>query len=190
MTDLGTLGGPYGFANWISDNGNVAGGAQTASQVFHAFLWRHGTMTDLRPTGSAPWAFAEGVNDSGQVAGYDSDTQGQELAAVLWDKGRGYDLNTLIAPSRLHLVTSYYIDGRGDIVGRGALPNGDQRAFVLIRNPSVPLPSGVASGRALPAGGPVDDSAAAVLARHAAQHSSLVAAIRQVRQEGARQHRR
>ena len=108
MTDLGTLGGPYGFANWISEHGDIAGAAQTASQAFHAFLWRHGTMTDLQPTGGAPWAFASGVNDSGQVVGHDSDTQGQELAAVLWTGGHRYDLNTLIAPSRLHLVTAYY----------------------------------------------------------------------------------
>ena len=99
---------------------------------------------DLQPTGGAPWAFASGVNDSGQVVGHDSDTQGQELAAVLWTGGHRYDLNTLIAPSRLHLVTAYYIDDHGDIVGRGALPNGDQRAFMLVRNPSVPLPSGPA----------------------------------------------
>jgi probable HAF family extracellular repeat protein len=185
MTDLGTLGGPYGFANWISEHGDVAGAAQTASQAFHAFLWRHGTMTDLRPTGGAPWAFASGVNDSGQVVGHDSDTQSQELAAVLWAGGHGYDLNTLIAPSRLHLVTAYYIDDHGDIVGRGTLPNGDQRAFLLVRNPSVPLPSGPASARPLPATGLVDNSAAAVLARHAAQRGGLAAAIRQLRQEAA-----
>jgi len=185
MTDLGTLGGPYGFADWVSEHGDVAGAAQTASQAFHAFLWRHGTMTNLRPTGGAPWAFAEGVNDSGQVVGHDSDTQGQELAAVLWAGGHGYDLNTLIAPSRLHLVTAYYIDDHGDIVGRGTLPNGDQRAFLLVRNPSAPLPSRPASPRPLPADGLMDNSAAAVLARHAAQRGGLAAAIRQLRQEAA-----
>jgi probable HAF family extracellular repeat protein len=185
MTDLGTLGGPYGFANWISEHGDIAGAAQTAGQVFHAFLWRHGTMTDLQPTGGAPWAFASGVNDSGQVVGHDSDTQGQELAAVLWTGSHRYDLNTLIAPSRLHLVTAYYIDAHGDIVGRGALPNGDQRAFLLVRNRSVPLPSGPASARPLPATGPVDDSATAVLARHVARRDGLAAAIRQLRQEAA-----
>jgi len=96
-----------------------------------------------------------------------------------------HDLNTLIAPSRLHLVTAYYIDDHGDIVGRGALPNGDQRAFLLVRNRSVPLPSGPVSARPLPATGPVDNSATAVLARHVAQRDGLAAAIRQLRQEAA-----
>ena len=80
---------------------------------------------------------------------------------MLWAGGHGYDLNTLIAPSHLHLVTAYYIDDHGDIVGRGTLPNGDQRAFPLVRNPSVPLPSGPASARPLPVTGLMDNSAAA-----------------------------
>jgi hypothetical protein len=66
-----------------------------------------------------------------------------------------------------------------------AVPNGDQRAFLLIRNPSVPLASGPASAPGLPATGLMDNSAAAVMARHAAQRGGLAAAIRQLRQEAA-----
>jgi len=97
---------------------------------------------------------------------------------VLWAGGHGYDLNTLIARNRLHLVTAYYIDDHGDIVGRRTLPNGDQRAFLLVRNPSAPLPSRPASPRPLPADGLMDNSAAAVLARHAAQPAGYPAMAR------------
>ena len=71
---------------------------------------------------------------------------------MLWSGGHGYNLNTLIAPSKLHLVTAEYINDQGEIVGHGVLPNGNQRVFLLIRNPSVPLPPTAArSGGNLPA---------------------------------------
>jgi probable HAF family extracellular repeat protein len=181
MTDLGTLGGDNGFANWVSDRGDVAGAAQTSDQAFHAFWWHHGTMTDLPPADGAPWAFADAVNDSGMVVGHDSDTQGQELAAVAWAGGRTYDLNTLIAPNQLHLVTAKYVDDHGDVVGRGVLPNGDQRVFLLVRNPSVPLPSTPPSARPLPAAGPADQSTATIMAVGAARRGGIAAAIRQLR---------
>jgi probable HAF family extracellular repeat protein len=152
MRDLGTLGGSNGFANWVNDRGDVAGAAQAADQNFHGFLWKNGHMRDLPPVGGAPWAFANSVNDQDQVVGNETDTNGNELFPVLWSGGHGYDLNTLIAPSALHLVNAEYINGQGEIVGRGVLPNGDQRIFLLIRNPSVPLPPADANpARDLPA---------------------------------------
>ncbi len=182
MTDLGTLGGDYGFASWVSERGDVAGAAQTSGQAFHAFWWHGGRMTDLPPADGAPWAFANAVNDGGMVVGNDSDTEGQELAAVAWAGGRTYDLNTLIAPSRLHLVIAEYVDDHGDIVGHGVLPNGDQRVFLLVRNPSVPLPAIASSARPLPATGPADRRAATIMAVNAAgRRSDVAAAIRQLR---------
>lgn len=48
IRDLDTLGGTTGFANWISDAGDVAGTASNqGDQALHAFLWKNGTMTDL-----------------------------------------------------------------------------------------------------------------------------------------------
>jgi probable HAF family extracellular repeat protein len=140
MRDLGTLGGSFGFANWISERGAVVGGAQTPGQNFHGFLWRNGKMHDLPPIGGAAWSFANSVNDQGQVVGNQTDSKGNELNAMLWSRGHGYDLNTLIAPSRLRLLSAEYINDQGEIVGHGVLPNGNQRVFLLIRNPSVPLP--------------------------------------------------
>ena len=153
MRDLGTLGGDNGFASWVNERGDVVGGAQAPDQNFHGFLWRNGQMHDLPPVGGAPWAFANSVNDYGQVAGNETDTNGNELTAVLWSGGDGYDLNTLIAPSPLRLITAEYINDQGEIVGHGVLPNGDQRIFLLIRNPTIPLPPTAARpARILPVG--------------------------------------
>jgi hypothetical protein len=99
-------------------------------------------MHDLPLVGGAPWAFANSVNDHGQVVG--TDAKGNERFAALWSGGHGYNLNTLIAPSALHLMSGEYINDQGEIVGHGVLPNGHQRVFLLIRNHSVPLPPAAA----------------------------------------------
>ena len=174
MTDLGTLGGGYGFASWINDYGDVVGASLAPDQAFHGFLWRQGKMTDLSPVGGAPWAFANAVNDYDQVVGNESDTQGRELIAVLWAGGHGYDLNTLVAPNQMQMVSADYINNQGDIVGHGVLPNGDQRMFLLIRNPGVPLPSGSTPPRPWPAiTGAPDHRISAILALHAARHWAM-----------------
>jgi hypothetical protein len=109
-------------------------------------------MYDLPPVAGAPWAFANSVNDQGQVVGTEADSHGNELFPVLWSGRHRYDLNTLIAPSRLHLTSAEYIGNQGQIVGHAVLPNGHQRVFLLIRNPSVPLPPAAARpARDLPA---------------------------------------
>ena len=141
MVDLGSLGGPAGCANWVADRGIVAGYALTAGQNFHGFLWRNGRMQDLKPIGGAPWAFANSVNDSGIAVGRETDTKFNELFAVLWNHGRAYNLNKLIAPARLRLTSAEYISNNGDIVGNAILPNGERRVFLLIRNHSVALPA-------------------------------------------------
>src|SRR5215467_12114587 len=159
LRDLGTLGGDNGFANWVNDRGDVVGGAQLADQNWHGFLWRNRHMRDLPPVSGAPFAFPNSVNDNGQVVGTETDKNFNELFPVLWSGGHGYDLNTLIAPSRLHLTSAEYIGNHGQIVGHAALPNGDQRVFLLIRNPGVPLPPAPAPARPLPAiTGPPDRS--------------------------------
>jgi probable HAF family extracellular repeat protein len=141
MVDLGTLGGASGSANWVSDAGAVTGSADLPDGTHHAFLWGNGYMRDLPPVDSAPCSNGNVVSNSGEVAGNSTDCHGDEEAAVLWTHGHGYDLNTLTAPSALHLISAEYINDQGEIVGHGVLPNGDQRLFLLIRNHSVPLPA-------------------------------------------------
>jgi probable HAF family extracellular repeat protein len=52
MTDLGTLGGTFGTANWLNDAGQVVGQSNLAGdQSSHPYLWQDGTMTDLGTLG-------------------------------------------------------------------------------------------------------------------------------------------
>ena len=72
------------------------------------------------------------------------------------------------------MVSADYINNQGDIVGHGVLPNGDQRMFLLIRNPSIPLPPAPAPPRPLPAiTAPPDRSISVVLALHAAHRRPM-----------------
>ncbi len=69
VTDLGTLGGTFAFANGINDAGDVTGWSENASHVSHAFLWsaKRNAMTDLGPGGTRSSGY--GINASGQVVG-------------------------------------------------------------------------------------------------------------------------
>jgi probable HAF family extracellular repeat protein len=145
LADLGTLGGDNGAANWVSDSGMVAGAADVpGSQAHHGFLWKNGAMRDLPPTGAAPCSNAYVVNARGQAVGNDTDCQGNSLAAVLWDHGAAYDLNTLIGRFPVHLAEAFYINGRGEIACLGTLPNGNLRVALLV-------PAGLAARQGLSA---------------------------------------
>jgi len=156
MIDLGTLGGDLGAATYVNDRGDVAGWSfTTGDQGFDGFLWHNGKMTDLPPIGGAAFASAESVNNQDEVVGVGYDSNGNEVSAFLWTGGHGYDLNTLVAPSDFQIISADYINNRGEIYGHGIYtsgPNaGDARVFVLIRNPSVPLPAAPKAARPLPA---------------------------------------
>ena len=51
VTDLGTLGGSFSIAFGVNNAGHVAGGANTADEQSHFFLWRDGNMTDAGSLG-------------------------------------------------------------------------------------------------------------------------------------------
>jgi probable HAF family extracellular repeat protein len=128
LRDLGTLGGDVGAANYVSDAGDVTGwtflpGDSTA----HAFLWKRGVMTDLTGAGSSQCTFAEAINDRDQAVGGTCDGQ----VALLWTGGKQYELNSVVAPSDIHLTEGTFINDRGQIVALGTLPNGNQHLFLL-----------------------------------------------------------
>jgi probable HAF family extracellular repeat protein len=114
LIDLGTLGGANGSANWVNAAGAVAGNADVPDGTHHAFLWNNGHLRELPPVGNAPCSSGQAVNNRDEVVGNNSDCQGNLLTAVLWRDGHGYDLNTLIAPSRLHLTEAAYINDRAN----------------------------------------------------------------------------
>lgn len=146
IRDLGTLGGNLSAADYISQSGDIAGWSTLpGDNSIDGVLWHGGRIVDLTPVGGAANAFGNAVNDLGQVVGNEDDASFHEIIAALWSGARGYDLNTLVAPNPLQMISADYIDDHGDIVGHGVMPDGSQRMFLLIRNPSVALPPATAS---------------------------------------------
>lgn len=88
-------------------------------------------MPDLPPTGGDPCSQANVINDRGQVVGADSVCGGPNLNAMLWQNGSSFDLNSLIAPTALHLNEAFFIAATGEIACLGTLPNGDMHVALL-----------------------------------------------------------
>jgi probable HAF family extracellular repeat protein len=96
MHDLGTLGGPDGFAQIINDNGQVAGVSYTSDNPdrntglppLDPFLWQNGKMKDLGNFGGTNdflGPFISGLNNRGEVAGLMALPGDQIFHAFLWD---------------------------------------------------------------------------------------------------------
>jgi probable HAF family extracellular repeat protein len=135
MKDLGTLGGTGGFPTWVNEAGEVVGTASTANQGSHAFLWRHGVMTDLGTVGTDVDSQAFSINSQGQVVGGSGFFgPGGDLHGFLWEHGGPIaDLNALLLPSSgLTVNSAPFINDRGEIAGTGIVSNGDQHAVLLI----------------------------------------------------------
>jgi probable HAF family extracellular repeat protein len=172
MLDLGTLGGDFGSANWVNDAGDVVGyAAPRDNNTAHAFVWKHGAMTDLTGAGSSQCTVASAINAHDEIVG----STCEESDALLWADGKQYDLNTLIAPSVLRLTTAAYINDQGEIVGHGVLPNGDQRVFLLLPNPSGTLPLRLAASN------PANALPPATRSRHMAREGAAARLMRALR---------
>jgi probable HAF family extracellular repeat protein len=143
LIDLGTLGGPSAVASWVNSNGAVVGGSNIrGNRVIHGFLWEHGTMLNLPPAPGETCSQANSINARGQAVGADFNCGGDNINAMLWQNGHAYNLNNLIAPTRLHLNEAFFISARGQIACLGTLPNGDQRvALVTPAHGAAPPPS-------------------------------------------------
>jgi probable HAF family extracellular repeat protein len=136
LVDLGTLGGDGGAANWVNEAGSVVGSADLlGSQTHHGFLWRSGVMHDLAPVGADPCSNAFVINARGQAVGNDTDCAGDDLGAMLWERGAAFDLNSLVAPTAVHLSEAFFISDRGQIACFGTLPNGDRHVVLLVPAP-------------------------------------------------------
>ena len=114
-----------------------------AGDDFNAFLYSHGTMTDLGTVGGYQASVARGINAIGQVVGYAGLNSNIGVLssggdAFLYSNGVMTDLNTLIPPSSgWTLSSATAINDFGQIVGWGDGPSGEG-AFLLT---PVPEPS-------------------------------------------------
>lgn len=162
LHDLGTLGGNYGSASWITDAGAVIGWATTPGDLAqHAVLWQHGTMTDLGvPPGETDSA-ANDINARGQIVGNTATcgSSGCTNGTFLWEHGQMSDLQTLVAPTALRLMEAGYISDRGEISAVGLLPNGDERGALLI-------PTGLAASEGIISNAPAPGTTGPATAAH------------------------
>jgi probable HAF family extracellular repeat protein len=131
IIDLGTLGGDFSQAKAINASGEVVGLAHNPSNLYHAFLWRNGSMQDLGTLGGDT-SGAFDINDANQVVGRaarkgDSDSN----HAFLWQKGSMQDLGTLGGS----YGDAFGINSGGQIVGSaGTVDNPWSHAFLWTNN--------------------------------------------------------
>lgn len=122
MRDLGSLGGPDSFGQYVNDRGQVAGFSYTNSTpnpetgvpTARPFLWHQGRMIDLGSFGGT-FGQVNDLNNRGQVIGSMTLPGDVGEHAFLWDQGQLTDLSTpQIAGT---MVLAHRINESGEVVG-------------------------------------------------------------------------
>ena len=135
MQDLGTLGGPEGWALFINEHGQVAGlsltnftpNPTTGFPTQDPFLWEKGTMLDLGTLGGTVGS-PTGLNNQGQVVGSSNLAGDTTFHPFLWMKTGGIqDLGTFGG----NFGAANAINEAGEVVGL-ATNTGDQAVFAFL----------------------------------------------------------
>ncbi len=141
MHGVGTLGGLESHGQDLNAAGQVVGRSDTGRIVegrwaFHAYVWQHGVMTDLRPLPGGEFSGATAINAAGDVVGFSrAHFSDGPSRAVLWRDHLPIDLNSRILPgSGWVLSTTWDINDVGQIVGTGFL-DGESATFLLTPGP-------------------------------------------------------
>lgn len=136
MTDLGTLGGTIGIANWMNNRGQVVGNSNVAGdQDFHAFLWdKEEGLKDLGSLPGGSSSAANWINDAGEVVGGSNSSNGDR--AVLWKNGAMIDLGILQGDCSSE---AWAINSQGQIVGNSSPDCVQDGNAVLWENGGAPI---------------------------------------------------
>lgn len=140
MKDLGSLGAADSYPFGINELGEVTGSAAVAvlnnEYVYHAFLYRGDHMIDLGTLPGDAYSGANAINTNGEIVGSSVQTDSSAGRAIIYKRGKMYDLNTLDTTSALaHFVNLFVataINDNGYIVANGIdSRTGTHRAYLL-----------------------------------------------------------
>ena len=115
MTNLGSFGGTCTFATNLNNRGEIVGLSTTTGDEFqHAFLWKHGSFSELPNANGGNNSAGLALNEGGAVAGWASLPGDSLLHAALWESDEMLDLGTVDGDL---CSNGYSINSSGQVVG-------------------------------------------------------------------------
>ena len=132
LPSLGPYGGTYNDGAFAVNNaGQITGSSMAATDgTFHAFASDGTTTTDLGTINDND-TYGYAINSSGQVVGDTYTVEPNDPVGFLYSNGTISDLNSLAPTSGWTLQSASGVNDRGQIVGTGLNPAGQQHAFLM-----------------------------------------------------------